>query len=461
MSTTVQDPATGHRWGTPGTGWETLTGEQQRQLVESGVRHWHDIHDRVPTYNDRWRPLRPIIMTGAQWSALHQLSDRVAELILQACRRRAGTAGELRVALGVAEGHIKLLDEAEPLGAELLLSSRPDIIFAGGVPKFVEFNIDGALGGAFDSDNLAAGFAAGYAADGLDTAIGIRPAPSAVDGRFATIAEWLAGADPDDRAVAMVMDWNVGHAGPVDPREFLHYLAPVVERARLAGFELIPYWLHWLAADDERRLLVDGRPIRNVFRMFVPDTPPPSDGLTAVEQLVRGGRVRCFTSAATWLLTNKLVLAWLWQDLPGLEPADRELIAAHIPRTALVIPELVADAVARQRELVLKPNDGSSGRDVTIGREESSQGWQVALGRAVDAGGFLLQELVDSDPLPMHFLDIHTGAVVEQGVPCCFGPYLFGHRQCGGEVRMGFPGGGTIMNVDRGALVDGFALVDG
>ena len=448
-------------WGVPGTGWERLTGDQQRQLVACGLRHWHAVHEPVPTYNDRWRPLRPVILTRTQWDALHQLSDRVAELILQACQRRARTAGELRAALGVPAARIALLDEAEPLGAELLVSSRPDIFFAGGVPKFVEFNIDGALGGAFDSDNLAFAFAASYAADGLDSTVGIRPPASAVDGRFTAVAEWLAAGDPDDRTVAMVMDWSVGHAGPADKREFLHYLDPVAERAKLAGFELIPYWLDWLAADERQRLLVDGRPIRNVLRMFVPDTAPPSAGLTAIEGLVRAGRVRCFTSSATWLLSNKLTLAWLWQDLPLLEPADRELVRAHIPPTALLTPELVADALARQRELVLKPHDGSSGRDVLIGRDADPAGWQAALDRALAVGGFLLQELVDSDLLPMHFLDVHTGEVVELGVPCCFGPYLFGRRQCGGEVRMGFPGSGAVMNVDRGALVDGFAVVDG
>lgn len=448
-------------WEVAGTGWERLAGDQQRQLVECGVRHWHAIHDPVPTYNDRWRPLRPVILTQAQWAALHQLSDRVAELILQACQRRARTAGELRTALGVPEGRIALLDEAEPLGAELLSSSRPDIFFTGGVPKFVEFNIDGALGGAFDSDNLAFAFAASYAADGLDTALRIRPPASAVDGRFATVAEWLAAADPDERAVAMVMDWSVGHAGPADQRDFLSYLDPVAERAKLAGLELIPYWLDWLVADDRQRLLVDGRPIRNVLRMFVPDTAPPSAGLTAIEGLVRAGRVRCFTSSATWLLSNKLVLAWLWQDLAVLEPADRKLVRTHIPRTALLTPELVADAVAGQGKLVLKPHDGSSGRDVLIGRDEDPARWRAALDRALDAGGFLLQELVDSDLLPMHFLDIHTGEVVSQGVPCCFGPYLFGRQQGGGEVRMGFPGGGAVMNVGLGALVDGFAVLEG
>ena len=76
------------------------------------------------------------------------------------------------------------------------------------------------------------------------------------------------------------------------------------------------------------------------------------------------------------------------------------------------------------------------------------------------SGDFLLQELVVSDLLTMQFVEMATGRVVEQGVPACYGPYLFGHRQCGSLVRMGFPGSGAVMNVTHGVLMDGFSLVD-
>lgn len=448
------EPAS-YRWGQPGTGWEKLNHQEKQQILASGRRHWRTVHEKVPTYNDRWRPLRPIIMTSSQWATLHELADRVSTLILQACQRRAATAGELRQALGVAEGHIRLLEEDELLSGELLISSRPDILFAGGVPKFVEFNIDGALGGAFDSDNLARSFAASFAADGIEL---VRPVPMANAGRLETINEWLG--DTSDRAVAMVMDWSVGHAGPSEPREFLHYLQPVADQAARIGFELIPFWLHLLDRSADDRLLVDGRTISHVWRMFVPDTAPRTAGRDAIEAVLGAGNLRCFTSSASWLLTNKLVLAWLWEDLPLLAAADADIVRAHIPRTTLLTPALVTDARRRQAELVLKPEDGSSGRDVLIGRDTGAEDWSTALDRAVDNGTFLLQELVDSDLLPMDFIDIHTEEVVRHAVPCCFGPYQFGHRQCGGEVRMGFPGGGAVMNVDRGALVDGFALID-
>jgi hypothetical protein len=452
-------PASRHPWGSPGTGWETLSDQAREQILACGVQNWARVHDNVPSYNQTWRPLRPVIMTSTTLDALHEVSVRLAQLILQACRRRADTAGQLRRELGVPAGRIRLLDEDEPLTEELLISGRPDVLFSGGVPKFVEFNIDGALGGAFDSDNLAANFDACYRAEGIAEAVGLYPPPSAVDGRFRAVARWLGAAE--DRRVAMVMDWSVGHAGPPDLRDFLSFLQPVSARAALAGFELIPYWLHWLEADDLQRLLVDGKPVGNVLRMFVPDTAPPGAGVDALEGLVRAGTVRCFTSAATWLLTNKRTLAWLWQDLPELSDADRELVRAHIPATAVLTAEGVADALARRPELVLKPGDGSSGRDVLLGRDTGAEEWRHALERAVADGGFLLQEFIAGDPLPMDFVNITTGEVVHQAVPCCFGPYLFDGEQCGGYLRMGYPGGGSVMNVGLQALVNGLAIVDG
>jgi hypothetical protein len=448
-----------YRWGSPGTGWETLSDQAREQILACGVRNWERVHENVPSYNDIWRPLRPVIMTSTMFAALHEVSVRIAELILQACQRRAGTAGELRQALGVPAGRIRLLDEDEPLTEELLVSGRPDVLFSGGVPKFVEFNIDGALGGAFDSDNLAANFDAQYRAEGIAETVGLYPPPSAVGGRLATVAAWLPTAE--DRRIAMVMDWSVGHAGPADPRDFLDFLRPVTARAADAGLELIPYWVHWLEADDRQRLLVDGKPVSNVLRMFVPDTVPPVSGVDALEGVVRAGNVRCFTSATTWLLTNKRILAWLWQDLPELPDADAELVRAHVPETTLLTADKVAAAVARRPELVLKPGDGSSGRDVLLGRDTGAEQWLQSLERAVADGSFLVQELIDCDPLPMDFVNITTGDVVSQGVPCCFGPYLFGGRQCGGFLRMGYPGGGSVMNVGLGALVNGLATLDG
>jgi hypothetical protein len=446
------------RWGNPGTGWELLPAQERELIVASGIGNWTAIQSGVQSFNEQWRPLRPPIMTEAMFGALHQVTSRMLELILQACRRRAATVGELRQAMGIAAGEITLLNEAETLSEDLLVAGRPDILLCGGVPKFVEFNIDSALGGALDSDMIAERFAQLYLADGITGRTGLHAPPSSIDGRFEAIGNWLGPAR--DARMAMVIDLAAPHSGLGDPQEFLDKFAPFVARgAAVAGLALVPYWLQWLRLDEQRRLLAGDEPVPAVFRLFIPDKAPDCAGLRALETAMAAGTVRTFTSSATWLLTNKVVLAWLWQDLGELAEADRALVRAHVPRTVLLDAGLIEDAVARQRDSVLKPGGGSAGVDVLLGRDASPQQWRQAVERAVDRGGFLLQDYVESDLLSMDFVNIETGDVVHEPVPWCFGPYQFGRVQCGGLVRMGFPGGGAVMNIDRGALLSGLAIL--
>ncbi|HEV2887605.1 MAG TPA: hypothetical protein VGX49_11880 [Jatrophihabitans sp.] len=446
------------RWGSPGTGWETLPAEARELIVASGVRSWAEVQSGVQSFNEQWRPLRPPIMTEAMFSALHDVAGRMLELILAACQRRAATVGELRRAMGVAEGEIALLNEAETLSENLLVAGRPDILLSGGVPKFVEFNIDSALGGALDSDMIATRFAEVYLADGITDRIGLHAPPPAIEGRFRALADWLGPARGD--RLAMVMDLAAPHAGLVDPQQFLDKFAPFAAHgAEVAGLALFPYWLQWLRLDEQQRLLAGDEPVPAVFRMFIADKAPDCPGLRALETALLAGTVRMFTSSATWLLSNKLVLAWLWQDLDQLAEADQAVVRAHVPRTLLLDAGLIQDAVTRQQELVLKPGGGSAGIDVLLGRDASPELWRRAVERAVDRGGFLLQDYVESDLLSMDFVDMRTGAVVHQPVPWCFGPYQYGRVPCGGLVRLGFPGGGAVMNIDRGALLSGVAIL--
>jgi hypothetical protein len=450
-------PESGYRWGAAGTGWDELSPQVQDLILTSGARSWPEVQAGVQSFNEHWRPIRPPIMTAAMFTALHQVSDRVLELILGACQRRAATVGQLRRGLGVAEGEIALLNDAESLTEDLLVAGRPDILLCGGVPKFVEFNIDSALGGALDSDLIATRFAEVYAADGIAELTGLHAPPSSVDGRFSAIDAWLGPAG--HRRVAMVMDLAATHAGLVDAQQFLDKFAPITARAAVAGLELVPYWLQWLELDEDNRLLAQGEPVDAVFRLFIADKAPACAGLQALQTAMLAETVRTFTSSASWLLSNKLVLAWLWQDLDALSPPDADLVRAHVPRTVLVDAGCISDAVARQPLLVLKPGGGSAGVDVLLGRDADPAAWRQALERAVERGGFVLQEYVESDLLSMDFVNLRTGALTHQAVPWCFGPYQFGRAQCGGLVRLGFPGGGAVMNIDRGALLSGLAIL--
>ncbi len=240
------------------------------------------LYDGMAGADGDWRPLRPLFLSADRFRELGDLTLRASRLVLDACRRRATTAGGLRRALGVPDGRWPLLADDEVLGEHLLAAIRPDIFSAGTVPGL---------------EGLAA---------------------------------------------------------------FTAWMRPVCESAGRHGLDTVTHPLHLLANDAQQRLLVDGRPVDAVLRIFVSHSQPPSPGLDALAQSLRAGTVRMFTSEAAMLLTHKLTLAWLWQDREQLPFGDREFIERHIPWTGDAT-EQQSPARARRAELVLKPADGYGG----------------------------------------------------------------------------------------------------
>jgi hypothetical protein len=437
--------------------WDGLPAPVRGDLLAAGAQSWSRVFAGRASVNPTWRLARPPMLSAAGLAALAGAADRMAELILDACRRRAGNAGELRRLLGVPAGEIRLLDEAEPLSPRLLDAFRPDVLFRGGEPRFVEFNVDSALGLAFDADVVAQRFLAVYRDRELADAAGVRASPSAVDGRFVAVRSALGL--PDGAHVAMLMDLDSGYPGMEDPDGFLANLAPVAVWARRFGMDLTPYPVGWLTLDGGRPIAA-GRPVEGVFRMFVPDVVPPGPGLAALAEAVSAGGVPMFTPTATWLLGNKLILAWLWQDADGLPAADRQLIHRHVPRTQALTAETLDRAVAGRPGLVAKPAGGSSGVGVLIGRDLDDRRWRDGLERSVAGGRHVLQEYVDADPIAMEFVHVETGEIATAEVPYSVAPYAFGRRPSGACARIGYPGGGRVLNLDRGVLVSGVLVVD-
>ena len=435
--------------------WEALPDDLRARMLACGEESWADIYRGVATKNKTWRPLRPPVMTRAAYREVTGLTARLGELILAACRRRAGTAGELRSLLGVPQGYIEFLDEAEPLTRDLLVAMRPDILLSGGVPHFVECNIDSALGGAFDSDGIARRFLEAYAARGIT---GIGGAGSAVDTRFRVMRSQLAL--PEGSTSLVLFHMGSDYPDTQDGHTLIKLLDPVRERGREAGLEVVVHPLEWLRLDADNRLLAGEVVLDSVMRMFIPQEVPHGPGFDALATALGKRTVRMFTSTAAWLLANKATFAWLWTDLDSLSTSDAELVRRHVPRTELLTPETASSALARRQDLVLKPTGTYGGSGVVLGRDVSAETWRAAVEAGVIAGGHIVQEFVAADRLDMHFVEMATGAVHREAVPYCMAPYLWGGTPAGAYMRFAVPGAGSVVNLGQGALTSGLLLVD-
>ncbi|WP_051871333.1 hypothetical protein [Streptomyces sclerotialus] len=411
-----------------------------------------------------WRPLRPLFLDRAHYTQVADVSLRLMRLVLEACRRRARTAGELRDVLRVPPERLPLMHGSEPLDDSLLIAARPDLVYRAGRPMFVEFNIDGSLGGTLQADILARRFRDLF--QPLAPELELIAPDSAVDSRFSVIRPSL-GLSEGDR-VAIPVFRRGAAPGLEEPKAFLDWLAPMCDSGRRHGLDTVACTMDELRADDAGRLSLDGRPVDAVFRLFLALDLPPGPGRAALIRAVQADRVRMHTSEATWLLTDKTTLAWLWADRPLLPAADRELIERYVPWTALLGGEdagaaaAVRDALDRRAELVLKPAGGYGGSGVVLGPAVSDPEWQAAVRRAWEGDEpHVVQRFVIPDRVRLDFSHETTGAVEQAEVPFVVGPFLFGGRPSGVLVRHGVPGSGLVLNAHHGARMNSVVLVDG
>ncbi|MDH6114555.1 hypothetical protein P3T36_000955 [Kitasatospora sp. MAP12-15] len=434
---------------------------QDRALPPQEARAAARLLDGVRGADGPWRPTRPLHLRADAYHRIGELSVRAARLVLAACRRRARTAGELLAALGSRPELFPLLDHRELLGEHLLAAVRPDILLEDGVPRFVELNIDGALGGVRQADLLAARFldhhrrSASGSGSGSGDAVActLSAPPSAVDARARTIRGFLGL--PDGATVLLPHYLGGTLAGLESLERFAEWLAPVFENAHGHGMEMFTFPLDRLTADPHGRLLAGERAVDAVFRPFVSHGQPDSPGLRALGHCLAAGTTRMFTPEATMLLTNKQTLAWLWEDIGQLPESEQEFVTAHIPWTARLdqvdqLDQLDADRAG----LVLKPADGFGGSGVVVGAAVDAEQWRAALSSAREQGGHLLQRRVRPDQLPMGFVHAPTGELADAEVPYVLGPFLYGERLAGMLVRHGVPGGGPVLNAGHGAVMN-------
>ncbi|MEV0724723.1 hypothetical protein AB0I37_18315 [Micromonospora purpureochromogenes] len=445
-------------WPAAGRAWTDLPAAARRAMVAAGAQEWERIFHGRATYNKQWRLARPTVLTADSFRELNEVCDRIAQLILDACRRRARTAGELRRLLGVPAGETRLLDEDEPLTEALLAAYRPDVLLSGGEPRIVEYNIDSSLGGGFDADTVIQRFAQLYRERGLLDGVPARPATSLLDQRFVAIRDELRLAE--GARVALLMDFDAEYPGLDDPETFIRILSPLVDQARRFGIDLVIAPVATATLDADRRLVVGGAPVDALFRLFVPNRVTPSPGLEAVAGALAAGTLPMFVSAAAWLLGNKVNFAWIYEDLDQLPADDQALIRRYVPHTVVLTEAELDRALAEQAELVAKPADGSAGHDVLIGPELSAAAWADGVRAAVARGGNILQRYMPADRVAMDFVQIETGEVVTAEVPYSIAPYLFGRTGSGALARVGYPGCEGVLNLARGVLMTGILLTD-
>ncbi|HEX6909843.1 MAG TPA: hypothetical protein VF142_05600 [Longimicrobium sp.] len=172
------------------------------------------------------------------------------------------------------------------------------------------------------------------------------------------------------------------------------------------------------------------------------------------------GRIRDYNGGLARMWHDKRNLALLSENegLEAWKEEERELIRAHIPWTRLVSPRTTTWRGAEVRfpgflldhrdDMVLKRGLGAGGKDVHVGRYLAPDAWEARVSAAVEEGGWIVQERVESRP---YLYPPHPGAAP---VPhtVVWGLFCAGWRYGGGCLRMLPRGAGEgVVSGARGA----------
>jgi hypothetical protein len=178
----------------------------------------------------------------------------------------------------------------------------------------------------------------------------------------------------------------------------------------------------------------------------------------------KAGQVHCYTSPHGMVLGDKRWLALLSSrsESPLFSGEERALIHRAIPWTREVgaqttmfrgiehfLPELLQ---RRRTELVLKAGQGYGGAQVHVGRALEEAEWQALVERALEEGGWIVQEYLEP-VMPV----LQAGEEGTAPHRIVWGLMVFGETYGGPYLRLAPESLGAVVNVARGARV-GLAL---
>ena len=394
----------------------------------------------------------PMVLSPARFAEIERSATELVRLLSALpWRVFAGQVGPWMDFLGLDEAARALL--APLASAERLRQAtcfaRPDMLPTASGFRATEINVASCIGGMGMLERYLTAFQAGafgryLAAQGMHASApptGARwrqalAARTPVAGRAARPVIFEARANPADS--------NSGRAN------FIHM-------AEQAGFQVR------CGLIGELTLRADGvyagaERIHTVYAMFTWDELRrfvPAALLLDLSALEQNGKVDLVLPLVTALFDHKANFEILSDPAfaHAFTAEEQQLLRRSIPATFRLRPETLADALAGQDQLVLKPTSQYGGKGIVIGKQVTAAEWRQRLAAASELGGYVCQQIVPD-------LWVRP-ALAGDDCPACLtalGPIVFDGRFSGVYLRqMPAQAATPVINAANGAE-DGIAL---
>lgn len=409
----------------------------------------------------------PLFIDGAGVSTMREMSTRLCRLIKRAPRRLLGDAARAAAWYGlslerasVAMDSLARTDDAR--GA----ISRGDFIHDGRTLKCLEFNLTAGVGG-WETAFLVQQVMSQPAMRRFATEQGLRiRQPHTLRAFFANIVDCVR------RDIAWEGECNIAILFPPSGlpapalaeqacRLFTGQLMELLQPEGARG-EVMMTTYGAVKRAEGHRLTTQGKRLHAVVEYeardrllmagpeFIQDAQAASSART----------LSLFNGPAQDVLDDKRNLALLSEQVASsaLSAEEQVLVRTHVPWSRRVerahveregercfLPELLS---SRREELVLKAGRDFGGASVLIGASTPAPAWDEAVRKALDEGGWVVQERVRSAPFHYSGPD---GAVLPHSV--IWGLFVLGETYGGHSLRVCPVGKGTgVVNVSQGAM---------
>ncbi|MGM9516130.1 hypothetical protein ACS5PK_17910 [Roseateles sp. DB2] len=361
-----------------------------------------------------------------------------------------GDATQLLAAQGLPEERVAALSRyCKPrLLERARLFARPDALLTHDGFQLVEMNVTPSLGGLGICDRYLAEFRNDALGQRLQ-ADGIQVEAPDMAAHFAKLMASAATVGVPGHRVMLELI-----ADPKEDPDDNWARPDFIATAQRAGFDVITGKPGDVVIRSEG-VFAKGRRIDLVYsdhvyaeQLMHSHDPALIDGLVDAEERGLIDLISAPPSCA--LYDNKANLALLTdpRHATSFSADERALIAAHVPRTQVLRPEILAQCLEERASLVLKPGLGLCGNGVVFGRKLDEQSWRQALESALASReSWVVQTLIER--LWTYNLPHWAG---EGRRMICMGPLVFDGLYTGTFLREDwFSGGPVVVNHAQGA----------
>ncbi|RLK53605.1 hypothetical protein [Actinokineospora cianjurensis] len=404
----------------------------------------HEIRDTGWPYQPLM-PAAPLALPRASYAELYRATVALMDLVRRVALETADTTAGRLAAYGMPESENQLFvaDQfIEERYADCVV--RPDVVIGPDGPRFLEFNVSGALGGPVETHSRMLVWRALHGDTDGRVPFGFH-SPFAVRARmFQDLAAEL-GVAPRVALVGSALDQGVESTRYFDIEA--DYYAAHGLRARFFS----PEDLH--EAWDCPAALRYPLGLRN---FTIPDWDELGIDTAPVQEALDNDVLLVGTQTSTFL-ASKLTMGLLSEGRPWMSAAERALVARYLPWTRVLSDrkttvadrpvDLVRYTVDNRERLVLKEGLGMSGKQVLIGSTTDAAEWETAVVAAAATGTSIVQEFITPATCRATLISDDADTPHEADIAPVLGPLLFGGRPAGIFTRFFADGRAGIVSV--------------